>query len=178
MKQLALPRARKDCLSRKLDDELLIYDPQRHEGHCLNSTAAAVWKLCDGRNNPSQIVGMLSRQVSAQVDRHVVRLALEQLEDAHLLEPTGTVELPSRRAVMQRIGIAAAIALPLITSIVAPTPANAVTCLHGGSPCSTGGQCCSGICALGICLLGDRRQPGAKGRSSGVRDGSASGGTR
>jgi hypothetical protein len=179
MKQRALPRARKDCLSRKLDDEVLIYDPQRHEGHCLNSTAAAVWKLCDGKNSPSQIAGTVSRQLSARVDEPIVLLALERLADVHLLvEPVMPVELPSRRAAIRRIGIAAAVALPLITSIVAPTPANAVTCLHGGSPCSTAGQCCSGVCFLGVCLLGDRRKPGAKIRSSGVRDGSASGGTR
>jgi hypothetical protein len=63
MNQPALPRARKDCLLRKLDDELLIYDPQRHEGHCLNSTAAAVWRLCDGKNSPLNIAGIVSRQL-------------------------------------------------------------------------------------------------------------------
>jgi hypothetical protein len=159
MKQRALPRARKDCLSRKLDDELLIYDPQRHEGHCLNSTAAAVWKLCDGKNSPSQIAGIVSRQLAARVDEPIVQLALERLADVHLLvEPVMPVELPSRRAAIRRIGIAAAVALPLIVSIVAPTPAHAASCLHGGQACSSNAQCCSGFCVV-ICLGGSRRQP-------------------
>jgi hypothetical protein len=179
MKQRALPRARKDCLSRKLDDELLIYDPQRHEGHCLNSTAAAVWKLCDGKNSPSEIAGIVSRQLSARVDEPIVRLALERLADVHLLvEPVMPVELPSRRVAIRRLGIAAAVALPLITSIVAPIPAHAVTCLHNGMPCGSGAQCCSHVCLLGLCVFGDSRKPRAKIASSGMGNGSASGGTR
>jgi Coenzyme PQQ synthesis protein D (PqqD) len=74
MKEPHFPRARADYLSRELDDEVVIYDPQRHEGHCLNSTAAAVWRRCDGNNPPSQIAGMLSRQLSARVEQPVVRL--------------------------------------------------------------------------------------------------------
>ena len=149
MKERAFPRARVDCLSRELDDEVVIYDPQRHEGHCLNSTAAAVWKLCNGNNSPSQIAGIVSRQLSARVDGPIVQLALEGLADAHLLvEPKAMVVSPSRRVAIRRIGIAAAVALPLITSIVAPTPAHAVTCFPDGHPCSSPAQCCSRICGL------------------------------
>jgi len=167
MKERALPRARKDCLSRELDDEVVIYDPQRHEGHCLNATAAAVWKLCDGKNSASQIALIVSRQFSAQVDESVVQLALEYLTDAHLLvEQKTSVGSPSRRVALRRVGMAAAFALPLITSIVAPTPAHAATCLPGGALCSSGAQCCSGICLLGKCLLGATSKPGAKRRSS------------
>jgi hypothetical protein len=39
MKQRALPRARKDYLSQELDDDVVNYNPQRHQGRCLNSTA-------------------------------------------------------------------------------------------------------------------------------------------
>jgi hypothetical protein len=159
MTERAFPRARVDCLSREFDEEVLIYDPQRHAGHCLNSTAAAVWKLCDGNNSPSQIASSLSRQLSARVDPPVVELALEQLAGAHLLvEPEVLVKAPSRRVALRRIGIAAAVALPLIASIVAPTPAHAATCLHGGMPCVSGAQCCSGLClpVLG-CLGGSKR---------------------
>jgi len=73
------------CLSREFDSELLVYDPQRNVGHCLNSTAAAAWKLCDGNNSPSQIARTLSRRLSAHVDERVVLLALDQLANDHLL---------------------------------------------------------------------------------------------
>jgi hypothetical protein len=147
MKERQFPRARVDWPSREFDAEVVIYDPQRHLGHCLNSTAAAVWKLCDGNNSPLQIARTHSQQFSTQVDETVVLLALEQLADAHLLvETVAPVESPSRRVAIQKIGIAAAIALPLITSIVAPTPARAASCLHNGQPCTSNADCCSGNC--------------------------------
>jgi hypothetical protein len=147
MNQQEYARARADCLSRKFDAEVLIYDPQRDVGHCLNSTAAAVWRLCDGKSSPRQIAAELSRQFSAPVEERVVQLALGQLADANLLvERKVTVGSLSRRVAIRRMGIAAAIALPLITSIVAPTPAHAASCLPNGQPCANFLQCCSLIC--------------------------------
>src|SRR3989442_1651435 len=101
MKERQFPRARLDCLSREFGEEVLVYDLQRDVGHCLNSTAAATWKLCDGNNSPSQITRTLSRQLSARVDESVVRLALDLLANANLLvEPKVPVEYLSRRAVV------------------------------------------------------------------------------
>jgi hypothetical protein len=157
MKERQFPRARAECLAREFGDEVLVYDLQRDVGHCLNLTAAATWKLCDGNNSPSQIARTLSRRFSAPVDEAVVLLALDQLAGAHLLvEPAVPPKRLSRRVALRRIGIAAAIALPLVTSIVAPTPAQAASCLHGGAPCATNEMCCSNICipALGRCLGG------------------------
>jgi hypothetical protein len=157
MKERQFPRARLDCLSREFGEEVLVYDLRRDVGHCLNSMAAATWKLCDGNNSPSQITRTLSRQLSARVDESVVRLALDQLANANLLvEPKVPVEYLSRRVAVRRIGLAAAIALPLVTSIVAPMPAQAASCLHGGQHCTSGTMCCSGICTpiLNTCLGG------------------------
>lgn len=151
MNQQQFPRARADCLSRKFDAEVLIYDPQHDVGHCLNSTAAAVWQLCDGKSSPRQMAAELSRQFSAPVEERVVQLALGQLADANLLvERDVIVESLSRRLAIRRMGIAAAIALPLITSIVAPTPAHAASCLPSGSPCNPFlNLCCAGLpCGL------------------------------
>src|SRR5882672_3070128 len=149
MKEREFPKARMDCLTRQFEDEVLIYDPIREEGHCLNSTAAAVWKQCDGESDPSQMAEALSRQLSVRVDRQVVQLALEQLAHAHVLEePEASVKAFSRRTAIRRIGIAAAIALPLVTSIVAPLPAHAASCVHNLQPCASNGQCCSGLCLL------------------------------
>jgi hypothetical protein len=151
VKERQFPRARVDCLSQEFYDEVLIYDPQRHLGHCLNSTAAAVLKLCNGSNSSLQIARTLSQQLSAPVDETVVLLALDHLADAHLLVEAAipAAVSPTRRVAIRRIGIAAAIVLPLVTSIAAPTPAHAASCLANGLPCSSNGQCCSGKCGLG-----------------------------
>jgi hypothetical protein len=144
VKERQFARARVDCLSREFGNEVLVYDLQRDVGHCLNSTAAAAWKLCDGNSSPPQIARTLSRQLSARVDQAVVLLALDQLADAHLLaEPDVPVERLSRRVALRRIGIAAAVVLPLVTSIVAPTAAQTASCLQLGQLCANNGQCCS-----------------------------------
>jgi hypothetical protein len=155
MKARQFPRARVDCLSREFNDEVLVYDLERNVGHCLNSTAAATWKLCDGNESPSRIARTLSRQLSARVDESVVMLALDQLADAHLfVEPEVPVQRTSRRVAIRRIGVVAAIVLPLVTSIVAPTPAQAASCLHNLQPCANNAQCCSNLCLLNRCVGG------------------------
>jgi hypothetical protein len=150
MKEREYPRARRDCLTREFGDELLVYDQQRNVGHCLNPTAAATWKLCDGKNGASELARILTRQFSAPIDEPVVLLALEELSKARLLvDVEKPVRRTSRREAIRSIGIAGAIALPLVTSLVAPTPARAASCLANGKPCVSNVQCCSGKCGTG-----------------------------
>ncbi|HLN99414.1 MAG TPA: PqqD family protein [Pyrinomonadaceae bacterium] len=146
------PLARKDGLVlRDLGDELLVYDRERDKAHCLNRSAAAVWQRCDGRSAPAQIAAALQQEFGTAVDERFVWLALEQIGRDHLLDQTlewpKTVPRLSRREAFRRIGLGAAIALPVVISITAPTPAQAATCRASGSVCNTSSQCCSGICA-------------------------------
>lgn len=147
------PTARKDVLVvEELPDEILIYDTKRHKAHCLNQTAAIVWKHCDGRTSIPDLTRILRKESKVPVDDEVARLALEQLGKAHLLqEPIAGTKGVSRREAMRKIGLAAAVSLPLVTSIVAPTPAQAATCLPGGAACVSPAECCSGVCA-GTCV--------------------------
>ena len=56
-----LPKARSEgIITRELDGELLVYDRTRDRAHCLNKTAAAIWKLCDGATNAPEIAERLS----------------------------------------------------------------------------------------------------------------------
>lgn len=149
MKEGEYPRARLDCLTREFGDEVLVYDRERNVGHCLNATAAATWKLCDGKKSTSELAKILTRQLSAPVDASVVQLAVEELSRARLLvEPEKPIRRTSRRDAIRAIGIAGAIALPLVTSLVAPTPARAASCLANGKPCVSNAQCCSGRCGV------------------------------
>ena len=79
----------------------------------------------------------------------VVRLALEQLEDRGLLAPAGARPAPpglvSRRRMLRRAGLAAAVSLPLVTSIISPTPAQAQSpCTE--TSCPPGTTCQAGVC--------------------------------
>ena len=151
-----VPRARKAGLVVKgLNDEILVYDLERNKAHCLNQSAAFVWKKCNGRRTVAEVAQALSKEFTVPGDEQTVWLALEQLSKCYLLEekvarPAGMPRI-SRRDMM-RIGAAAAFALPVIISIVAPTAANAQTGISpsactarsggpcGGTPCTGGGN--------------------------------------
>lgn len=146
-----LPRRRGNgIVVQEISDEVLVYDLERHKAHCLNRTAALVWKKCDGKTSVPQLARLLERELRTKLDDELVLLAIEQLSRRHLLEQDSARAKPpgmSRRALMRRLGLATAIALPLVTSLVAPTPAEAATCKANGQSCTTSAECCSGLCA-------------------------------
>ena len=150
------PRARKQGLVvQKLPDETLVYDLDRDLAHCLNQTASLVWRRCDGRTTTKEIALSLTRSLKQPVDEKIVWLALDQLDRNHLLSEESfiprTVAGMNRREVVRALGITAAIAIPAVISIVAPLPAQAVSCLGQGQPC-TGPHCCPGfVCSGGFC---------------------------
>lgn len=151
------PLARKeDLLVKELPGEVLIYDLARDRAHCLNETAAFVWKRCDGRNTPRDIASSLGKKVNSKIDEKIIWLAIDQLADNDLLKrrPAAPPSLAgmNRRQAVRTLGLTAVVvAVPLVTSIVAPTAAQAATCLPAGSGCGSSPQCCSGLCNAGTC---------------------------
>lgn len=151
-REQSVPRAKEEGLVvQEMPDELLVYDLVRHKAHCLNQTAALVWKRCDGKTSVKQMIRLLEKETDGPVDEAVVNLAFDQLAKAHLLQDhqgkwPGDAGI-SRREVMRRIGVAAAVSLPVVTSIVAPTAAQAANCLPAGASCTASAQCCSGVCS-------------------------------
>ena len=60
------PHARKEGLVvKELPDELLVYDLERHRAHCLNPTAALVWKHSDGQTSVEEIATLLHAELEA-----------------------------------------------------------------------------------------------------------------
>ena len=167
------PHARKEGLVvKELPDEMLVYDLERHRAHCLNRTAALVWKQCNGRRSVEQVTRLVQSALNtapdecarpARVDERLVWLALDRLSKAHLLEEKITPPLalsgPSRRDLIRKLGLVGGLSvlLPLVSSIVAPTPAEAAgSCVADctgqplGTPC---GNCLTNICdGFGACV--------------------------
>ena len=120
-----LPQARTiDIVTRELSDEVLVYDMKHHKAHCLNQAAALIWKRCDGQQSVPELARRLQQETNTPVDEAIVWLAVEQLGKARLLEervspPTGTPRL-SRRDAMRRLGLGAALAVPVVMSVLAP----------------------------------------------------------
>lgn len=151
MKDSPTPSARQDGLVvREVEDEVLVYDLERHEAHCLNASAAAVWRACDGSKTVAQITTQLQAEHDPSIDEDVVWVALADLWKQNLLqgaeEPTTRSGL-SRASLLKKAGVgAAALSLPAITSLVAPTVAHAVSNLPPGACCNAGPECASAIC--------------------------------
>ena len=128
-----LPKARKkDLVIQKLDDEVLVYDLRTDRAHCLNPTAALVWRYCDGKTDLLRIAKKLSTATGEPAGEAVVQLALQRLQKVHLLDETGPRRKSdeiSRRELIRRVGKAAAVTLPLVTSIVAPEAIQAASCV-------------------------------------------------
>ncbi|HWN10302.1 MAG TPA: hypothetical protein VNO50_13725 [Pyrinomonadaceae bacterium] len=148
-----LPLARKEGLViKEVDDEVLVYDLARDQAHCLNASAAGIWRLCDGKNSVDQLAITFGRASGAKPDASLILLGLQDLQRNHLLENGNLANQSvgvgmSRREAVRRIGIGAAIAVPLVISISAPTAVQAaVSCSARCKPCSSGTECCSGVC--------------------------------
>ncbi len=168
----AIPQARtKDLVTRDLPDEVLVYDLNNHKAHCLNHTAATVWKYCDGKTSVPEIAARLKSDHQLAADENIVWLAVNRLSKANLLQerikqPAESARLGRRAAL--RIGTA--VAVPIVMSILAPTAQAA--CTGGGmlgatctgtamngssgsvlctvclSTCCAGGAPATGTCAM------------------------------
>jgi hypothetical protein len=151
----ARPRARQEGIVVKaVGDELLVYDLERHRAHSLNPVAAAVWRQCDGRRDPAALAAAVRAPDGTAVPELAVRYALGELGRAGLLAGSAAEPGVTRRDLLRRLGATAA-ALPLLTSIVVPTAAQAQSpqCLQEGESCSVIAQgCCRPFeCVGGIC---------------------------
>jgi hypothetical protein len=153
---MTLPRARqKGLIIKVLHDETLVYDRTTHKAHCLNHTAATIWRYCDGLSSISDIARRAGKELESPINNEFVWIALKQLAGARLLNES--IELPvgirklSRRQMMN-LGLGAALAVPLVISIFAPTTVEAASCRDSGQTCVVSAQCCTLICNQGTCV--------------------------
>ena len=121
-----------------LGTELMIYDQKRNRAFCLNQKAAFIWQRCDGKTTVSELAAKLAHSSGAKIDEKVVQFALQSLSQDGLLEPSTFESVfplgMTRRQVMQKIGVRAAVALPLVTALMVATPK-----AHASGSSSSGG---------------------------------------
>ena len=155
-----LPLARStDIVVQELGEEILIYDLNTHKAYNLNETSGTVYRACDGRTTFDEL------KLGTKLPDEIIFLALDELRRENLLEESQTYSSPfggmSRREAIRRVGLASMIALPVISSLIAPTAAMAqssgsqsassqsagtptpVPCVSYQGSCSTSSQCCS-----------------------------------
>jgi len=126
MKSSQVPVARKEGLViQETSEEVLVYDLNSNKAHCLNQTAAFVWKSCDGNNSIPEITRLFEKEIGSVIPEDLVWLAIDQLNEKELLEKElkSAFAGRSRREVIKKIGLAAVVALPIVASLTAPTSA-------------------------------------------------------
>src|SRR5436305_1839198 len=124
------PRARQnDILVEHVGDETIVYDGERHQAHSLNRSASIVWQHSDGEHSIPQLADVLGTELGIEPDGSLVEYAVDELARANLLEPAANGAGVTRRNALRRLTFAgaAAVGLPVVLSIIAPTPAMAAS---------------------------------------------------
>jgi hypothetical protein len=139
---MILPKARTaDIIQQEADKELLIYDLRANKMFQLNETSKRVYEAC----------GKLSFNELKQTYRFtddLINLTLDELQRNNLLEnPTSDyLSGVSRREIIKKIGLGTMIALPLVSSLIAPHSLQAASTFAAGSrtlnqSCNTSTDC-------------------------------------
>ena len=175
------PIARKNnIVIQDLGKEILIYDLEINKALSLNETSALIWQLSAGERTISEIAQEASKKLNVQVGDRFVWLALWRLKKENLIETdiSDFFEGETRREIIKKVGFASLVTLPIITSLIAPTSAQAQSgnnCstnpLPNGCPCSSGViPCTSGCCGsisttTAVCVAFQAAAPGTFCRS-------------
>ena len=137
----SLPKSRTSLIVKELAGEVLVYDETSTKAYCLNKSAATIWGMCDGKTSISEMARKAAIEIDGMIDEVFVAVALTSFRDNGLLEnesgdirPIARLTRAELVARVGRVGLAAAVALPLVTSVVAPTAAKA----YGRSSGETG----------------------------------------
>ena len=163
MNSSQIPVARREGLViQEMSEEVLVYDLDTNKAHCLNQTAAFVWKSCNGKNSVAGILESLETQTGSKVSEDLIWLAIDQLNERNLLDEKISQKFAgqNRREVLKKIGLASVVALPIVASLTAPTAALAVACsgtvtncvgCPDGTPCDVDMDTIIGMCLAGAC---------------------------
>lgn len=142
-----------ELLVEQVGDETVVYDLESKAVHCLSPLAAVVFENCDGRMTPAGCATVATERLGRAVTEDEVVAALDQLEERSLFSsPVLKLENGngmSRRDFARRSAVvgASALAVPLITSIAAPTAAMAASGIASGcAGCGKNPDCVSNHC--------------------------------
>jgi len=117
-----LPQARAtDLIVKELENEILIYDMSANRAICLNEMSRLIWKYCDGKTRFEDLMEKYN------LTKDIIHLALDEFQNHHLLMGRIETGVPDdkveRRRFIVKTGAAAAIAIPIVKTIVAPQAA-------------------------------------------------------
>lgn len=153
-----LPNARTaDIIEQEADKELLIYDLRTNKAYTLNETSKKIYQSCDGKST----FGDVQNRYKYTAD--LIHFTLQELAANNLVENYHGDHFSglSRREALKRVGLAAAVSLPVVSAFMIPTAAHAAsacttgTAADGGSGAGQACFCRAGIAPSTACGTGD-----------------------
>lgn len=115
-----MPPARtSDIVVQDLGKEILVYDLVINKAFCLNETTSIVFRYCDNKSDIHDVKLLLK-----DFTDEVIFLALDLLKENNLLQnPDYKIPLEdvSRRELIKKVGLMSLVALPMISTVIAPT---------------------------------------------------------
>jgi|JI10StandDraft_1071094.scaffolds.fasta_scaffold101670_3 hypothetical protein len=129
-------------IEQPLGNELVVFDKETNRAHMLDARATAIYRAAENGGSIDEIATVIEGGTAAE-RRAAAQLGIQDLEAAGLV--TSTLPRVARRGLLRTLGAAAM--LPVIVSILAPTPAAAASNIALGTACILGDTCAIG----GIC---------------------------
>lgn len=147
---MTLPTLQPDLIVTEIEDELLVFEPKSEQAHCLSPQATLVYRACAEGASRDKLTEQL-RALSVEQPEEFLDETLAQFADAKLI-PEASLPKFDRRRFLAVAGAAAA--LPIISSVLVPRPAMALSCVDcqlapGNVPLDCmqcGKPCPSGTC--------------------------------
>ncbi len=120
-----MPKKSSNINITRLPEELLVFDLEYKEVHCLNDDAGLVFDACDGESTIDEVSSKLKADRGRDDADTYVLGALAAFESKGLLEVES--KKTGRREFLARSGIGASAAALMITSVILPEPAQALS---------------------------------------------------
>ncbi len=111
-----------NVVTEAVGDGLGVFDREQGQSFVLNATSALVFQHCDGLTTPRQLAALVEKQLDVQQAQaeELVRLALEELESVHLLQPGIAPPPPPAAAAFSRREALTALATAGLSLLLLP----------------------------------------------------------
>lgn len=143
----------KDIVVQQLGKETLVYDTAINKAYCLNETSTIIYNACNGTTTFDELKNRHN------LTEDLIYFALDELKNQNLLQDenySAAFAGMNRREVIRKVGMSSMLALPVITTLLAPKSVAAASCQANGQTCTfdnfTQSNCCSGLRCLGNCI--------------------------
>lgn len=89
----SVPARNDEAITCEVDNELVVYTPESHQGISLNASARSIWECCDGARSVEQIAREISKKLGVPEDEAVPELTEDVIHAVENLQKNGLVKI-------------------------------------------------------------------------------------